>query len=105
MKAWISSLLATIVGGVIVYWFTDGFSHWWPRAQMGPLLPGVGLEHSDIDSNKWISLASPEACRDLCYERDECKAMTYVVSNRSCWLKYAVPNKTSNNDEVSAIKQ
>jgi hypothetical protein len=105
MKAWFSTLLATIIAGVIVYWFTDGFSHWWPKPKMGPLLSGVGLDHNDIAAGGWVSLTSAEACSDLCYARDDCKAMTYVISNRSCWLKYAVPSRTSNKDEISAIKR
>jgi hypothetical protein len=98
-------ILAAIVTGVAVYWLTDGFHEWWPRAPMGPLMQGVALDHGDIDPTKWISLASAEACSDLCYATKECKAMTYVVSNKSCWLKAIVPNQTANGDEVSAIKR
>lgn len=98
-------ILATIVTGVVVYWLTNGFHEWWPKATMGPLMPGVALDHGDIAPDKWISLASPEACSDLCYENKDCKAMTYVISNRSCWLKSIVPNGTANGDEISAIKR
>ena len=36
--------------------------------------------------------------------RVECKAMTYVISNKSCWLKYAVPARIQNGDMISAVK-
>jgi hypothetical protein len=75
------------------------------KAAMGPLLNGVGLDHSDIDASGWLSLGSAEACRDMCYMRSDCKAMTYVISNKSCWLKYEVPKRSVNKDEVSAIKR
>ena len=76
-----------------------------PKTAMGPLLNGVGLDHSDIDASGWLSLTSAEACRDVCYTRSDCKAMTYVNSNRSCWLKYEVPKRSANRDEISSIKQ
>lgn len=75
------------------------------KRPMGPLLNGVGLDHSDIDPSGWLSLGSAQACRDLCYMRNDCKAMTYVTTNRSCWLKYEVPQQSVNGDEISSIKQ
>jgi len=76
-----------------------------PKKEMGPLERGVGMDHSDIDAAGWLSLTSPEACSDVCRSREDCKAMTYVISNRSCWLKYTVPRRTGNPDEVSAAKR
>jgi hypothetical protein len=72
---------------------------------MGKLQPGWGYPHNDIKADGWISIGSAEACSDLCYERPDCKAMTYVISNKSCWLKFAVPGRTQNSDMISAVKQ
>ena len=74
------------------------------KPQMGPLENGIGLDHNDLSPTGWLSVASAEACSDLCYARDDCFAMTYVISNKSCWLKYAVPARTGNADEISAVK-
>ena len=75
------------------------------KREMGPLERGVAMDHSDIDAAGWLSLTSPEACSDVCRSRDDCKAMTYVISNKSCWLKYTVPQRSGNSDEVSAAKR
>jgi hypothetical protein len=76
-----------------------------PQSLMGPLEHGWNYDHNDLDPNGWLSVASADACSDLCYARTDCKAMTYVVSNKSCWLKYAVPSPTQNTDMISAVKQ
>lgn len=75
-----------------------------PKPMMGPLQRGWNFDHNDIDAGGWVSLTSAEACSDLCYSRADCKAMTYVVSNKSCWLKYAAPTPTPNPDMISAVK-
>jgi hypothetical protein len=76
-----------------------------PKTRMGQLQYGFGLDHSDSDPAKWVHLVTPEACSDLCYRDSDCKAMTFVVSNQSCWLKYRVPAISANPDEVSAIRE
>jgi len=76
-----------------------------PRPLMGQLQYGVGYEHNDLNANGWLSVTTPQACSDMCYERADCKAMTYVASNRSCWLKYTVGNRVSVANEVSAVKK
>jgi len=76
-----------------------------PKTVMGPLQRGFGLDHNDSDPAKWVHLTTPEACSDLCYNDAACKAMTYVISNQSCWLKYRVPAISTNADEVSAIRE
>jgi len=72
---------------------------------MGPMEPGVGYEGNDLHPNGWLTLASAQACAKRCYETIPCKAMTYVKSNRSCWLKSAAANRIDNGDEVSAVKR
>ena len=76
-----------------------------PKPHMGPLQHGWNYDHNDLNADGWLSIGSAEACSDLCYARTDCKAMTYVTSNRSCWLKYAVPDRTPNRDMTSAVKQ
>ena len=76
-----------------------------PRPPMGPLERGWGYDHNDLNAAGWLSIDSPEACSDLCYMQSDCKAMTYVVSNKSCWLKFAVPPRTRNGDMISAVKK
>src|SRR6266478_1820733 len=74
------------------------------RPLMGPLEHGWGYDHNDLNPLGWTSVTTPEACSDLCYMRSDCKAMTYVISNKSCWLKYAVPARIQNGDMISAVK-
>ncbi len=76
-----------------------------PPPRMGPLQRGWNYPHNDISPDGWLSIGSPEACSDLCYARPDCKAMTYVISNKSCWLKYAVPDRAQNADMISAARQ
>ena len=57
-----------------------------PTPRMGPLQYGWNYPHNDIKADGWLSIGSAEACADLCYAQPECKAMMYVISNKSCWL-------------------
>ena len=76
-----------------------------PPTPMGPLVSGVDYGHSDINPKGWHSVPSAEACSYMCYARPDCKAMTYVVSDKSCWLKYAAPTPGKEADMISAVKQ
>jgi hypothetical protein len=72
---------------------------------MGPLQVGVGYEGNDLHPKGWLTMGSAQACANRCYETITCKAMTYVKSNRSCWLKSVAANRIDNGDEVSAVKR
>jgi hypothetical protein len=72
---------------------------------MGPLQPGVDFGHSDLNKKGWSSVPSAEVCSFMCYARPDCKAMSYVVSNQSCWLKSEVPAPGKEADMISAVKQ
>jgi hypothetical protein len=72
---------------------------------MGSLERGWNYSNNDLDPAGWLLIPSADACSDLCYQREACKGMTYVVSNRTCWLKSAVPNRTPNSDMISAVKR
>jgi hypothetical protein len=72
---------------------------------MGPLEPGVGYEGNDLHPKAWLTMGSAQACSNRCYETITCKAMTYVKSNRTCWLKSVASNRIESSDEVSAVKR
>lgn len=72
--------------------------------QMSALTYGTGYDHNDLSANGWLSAGSPQDCSDACAANSACKAMTFVQSNKSCWLKSAAENKVDVVDEVSAIK-
>ena len=76
-----------------------------PPAAMGALEFGVGYEGNDLHPKGWLTMGSAQACSKRCYETLPCKAMTYVKSNRSCWLKSAAGNRIESSDEVSAVKR
>jgi hypothetical protein len=65
----------------------------------------VDYAYKDINPHGWRSVASAEACSHMCYARPDCKAMTYVVSEQSSWLKYELPAPGKEADRISAVKQ
>ena len=71
-------------------------------ARMGPLLYGVAYLQADIYSRP---SSSAEECATFCGDEEKCKAMTYIRSQRLCWLKDSVPATASSNDMVSAVKE
>jgi len=98
--------LAAVIGVVLVLGMACKFSaKATTPSPMGPLQPGVDFGHSDINPKGWSSVPSAEICSYMCYARDDCKAMSYVISNQSCWLKYAVPAPGKEADMISAVKQ
>jgi len=76
-----------------------------PPPPMGPLEVGVGYEGNDLHPKGWLTMGSAQACSNRCYETITCKAMTYVKSNRTCWLKSVASNRIESGDEVSAVKR
>lgn len=70
---------------------------------MGPLEMDVNRDAYDFD-NKGVHADNPYDCSELCRVNDQCVAMTYVVSRRTCWLKKAVPPPKAQPDHVSAVK-
>jgi len=97
-----------IVVGLVTLALTLAVISWRPGTAgppMGSLEQGWNYNHNDLDPNGWLLVPSADKCSELCYEREACKAMTYVVSNKSCWLKSAVPDRTQNHDMISAVKR
>jgi hypothetical protein len=72
-------------------------------ALMGSLEIGTNRDGSDFDKFGRPA-ATAEACAEMCRVHDDCRAMTYVLSQTTCWLKKAVPNATSNSDMISSVK-
>ncbi|SRR6266568_3179840 len=121
MWKWVGGIVGAVITAVLTWWLTEGIRSRpapppinpasaaretaLPKPRMGPLQHGWNYPHNDISADGWLSIGSAEACSDLCYARPDCKAMTYVISNKSCWLKYAVPDRTQNGDMISAAKQ
>ena len=76
--------------------------------RMGELLMGTNLHRSDINNGETVP--NVQACRKLCADTAECKAMTYVYANVDdtlngiCWLKGAVPPASANPNMISAKK-
>jgi hypothetical protein len=73
-------------------------------AVMGPLQSGINLQGMDFDAFG-TQTANEQLCAELCRTTSSCKAMTYVVSRKTCWLKAGVPPSQSGLDFVSSIKQ
>ena len=75
---------------------------------MGPLQQGVADlattaqgQPSDLYSRL---TKSPSNCAAICLRDASCKAMTYIISQRRCWIKNSVPASAPNPDMVSAAK-
>lgn len=74
-----------------------------PEPVMQPLEEGVNRAGYDFD-HMGVDAANAYDCAELCRTNDQCVAMTYVVSRRTCWLKKAVPDPKPQPDHVSALK-
>lgn len=77
-----------------------------PRTVMGPLEPGVNLQGMDFDAFGQRT-ENEQLCAELCRTTADCKAMTYVLSRKTCWLKTGVPPASPQGgpDFVSAVKR
>lgn len=70
---------------------------------MGPLMEGQGfMGGTDYRSTQ---VASAAECAALCENEDACKAMTFIISQKMCWLKNALTATAATPDMVSAVKQ
>ncbi len=70
---------------------------------MKPLEEGVNRAGYDFD-HMGVDAANAYDCAELCRVNDQCVAMTYVISRRTCWLKKAVPEPKADPDHISALK-
>lgn len=71
------------------------------KPTMGPLVEGLAYRQADYRS---ASVASADDCSALCRDEERCVAMTFVVSQKLCWLKDSVPATANHRDYISAVK-
>ena len=74
-----------------------------PKPKMGTLQRGINLDGHDIAPGAPIQTPSAEDCSQLCLEDAKCKAMSWMQSNHSCWLKDEIP-PSSHGPLISAVK-
>ncbi len=70
---------------------------------MGPLEQNTNRQGLDFDAFGKTA-ANAELCAEMCRVNAQCKAMTYVISAKTCWLKIGTPPASSNADMISAVK-
>lgn len=73
---------------------------------MGPLEVGINRQGMDMSDNG-VSAENAETCSNMCRADIKCRAMTYVISLKTCWLKAGMPPPAppGGPDYVSAQKQ
>jgi hypothetical protein len=72
-----------------------------PPARMGELVDGLAYLQADIYSQASNSAAD---CAEVCRSDSRCQAMTFIKSQRLCWIKGSVPATAPSSDMVSAAK-
>jgi hypothetical protein len=70
---------------------------------MGPLEHATNRQGDDFDAFG-KSTQNEYLCAEMCRQEPDCKAMTFVISQKTCWLKTSVPPATSNSDMISSVK-
>jgi hypothetical protein len=111
-SAWLGfwgAVIVALIGGAVALWTRapadgGGGGGGESPAVMGPLQSGINLQGMDFDAFG-KSAANEQLCAEMCRTTLSCKAMTYVVSRKTCWLKAGVPPPQSGNDFVSSVKQ
>ena len=73
------------------------------RPVMGPLEMGINRQGNDFDAFG-KSAENAQLCAEMCRTTDDCKAMTYVVSAKTCWMKTVAPPAASHPDMISSVK-
>lgn len=68
---------------------------------MGPLIDGLAYLQADYSN---VITASAYACAERCVAASQCVAITYIKSQKRCWLKSTVPATSRSKDMVSAAK-
>ena len=69
----------------------------------GPLLANRGFQGGTDYASAQTATAA--ACSDLCAGEEACVAMTYIVSERTCYLKRATTALVDTGNMISAIKR
>ena len=127
-NAWVQVLgviAVALIGGAVTIWTqrpqrddtpkkgeetqqqqSDDENHTHLIGVMGQLEPGINRQGMDFSANA-IPAENAPICAESCRTDTDCKAMTYVVSMKSCWLKRGVPPPypPGGPDYISAVKQ
>jgi hypothetical protein len=72
-------------------------------SSMGGLQDNLAFVHSDIESDGRHA-SSAAVCSLDCQFNPRCRAMTFIKSQQTCWLKDSVPSTAASSDMVSAVK-
>lgn len=59
---------------------------------------------SGDDYRHYDGIQSPEQCAEICRRQELCRSMTYIKSDKICWLKRSMPAAQHGDDFVSAFK-
>jgi hypothetical protein len=112
-------LIVTVVGGILVYWFTQGIqderkhtreandaaaaaaAEEARRPRMSE--PELNIDRNGGDYKDFVAV-DIDACLQACEREDECKAITFDKSSRQCWMKKSVPLRIDNPRYISAVK-
>ncbi len=123
-NAWIQVLgviAVALIGGAVTIWTQRPHQDDSPKTHqdespkkgekpligvMGQLEPGINRQGLDFSAYA-IPAENAPICAERCRTNTDCKAMTYVVSMKSCWLKKGVPSPfpPGGPDYISAVKQ
>jgi hypothetical protein len=120
-SAWLGffgAIVVALIGAAATIWVSRGPPNPPPREPiedgsggvkpvvMGQLQYGVNLQGMDFDAfGKHAE--NEQLCAEMCRTTETCKAMTYVISMKTCWLKSGVPPPfpPGGKDYVSSSKQ
>ena len=81
-------------------WPPTGFTRIAP-SPMGPFEQGISYNQGDLYDRP---SATPQQCASLCYNDNKCIAMTFIASQKRCWIKGSIGPVGRSNDMVSAKK-
>ena len=68
---------------------------------MGPLEVGISYNQGDIYDNP---AQSAQECAKMCADDDRCLAVTYIISQKRCWVKNKTLSVGSSPDMISSRK-
>ena len=68
---------------------------------MGPLEVGISYNQGDMYDNP---AASAQDCAKMCADDDRCLAVTYIVSQKRCWVKNTILSAGASPDMISSRK-
>jgi hypothetical protein len=72
--------------------------------KMGSLQQAIDFTGYDLNPGVVLRVPAPENCAQLCLEDNACKAMSYMYSNGTCWLKKEGATAVNRPGMVSAMK-